>query len=38
MVNTPALISGSNLGLDTDYPEVFHGLPQFLQANAEMVP
>jgi hypothetical protein len=31
-------VSGSNLGPDTGYPEFLRGFPQFLQANAGIVP
>jgi hypothetical protein len=31
-------VSGSNLGPETGYPEVFRGFPQSFQANAEIVP
>jgi hypothetical protein len=37
VVNTPALYSGtpgSNLGLETGYPEGFGGFPQSLHENA----
>jgi hypothetical protein len=31
-------VSGSNLGRDIDYPEVFPGCPQSIQANAGILP
>jgi hypothetical protein len=41
VVNTPASYSealGSNLGLDTGYPDMFRDFPQTLQVNAGIVP
>jgi hypothetical protein len=40
VINTPVSYSevpGSNLAPKTDYPEVFHGSPQSLQANPRTV-
>jgi hypothetical protein len=36
-MNSLTKVFGSNLGWDTGYPEVVHGIPQFLQTNVGVV-
>jgi hypothetical protein len=31
-------VTGSNHGCNSGYPEMFRGLPQYLQENVELVP